>query len=289
MGFPQLAGLFFDLASELDPGNGLIAYTALNTAAQVDPSAALQRARTILGDPSRHPTVVVAFAVGMLLQTGEEDGPRIDLREATDLLRGCLERLRLESPPDDERAKIYHLAAIGFLLLGNSPEAEHAFEEGLRITPDDDDILVGLGLSLYGREDEKAESLFARAAELESPLVQPYLFLAHYHISRHQFVEALTFSSQALARTTSDQVRAQLLEWAAICEGELSFPDEAVKALFREARGLDPANERISKNQQTFEVGRQGPAGRPYDFEPAHSFKVRREAEFLTVLARPAA
>jgi tetratricopeptide (TPR) repeat protein len=289
IGFPQLTGLFFDLASELDPSNGPIAYAALDTAAQVDLPAALGRARAIVNDPFRHPTEVVALAFRILLGVDEGDGPRIDPEEANELLRAFIERLRLESPSDAERAEIYHLAAVSFHLLGNFPEARSAYEEVLRINPDDPAVLVGLGLLLYGREDEKAAGLFARAAELQSPLVQPYLFLAHYHISRHNFVAALTSCSQALARAASSQVRAQLLEWAAICESELSFPDEAVKVLFREARELDPANERISRNQQSFEVGRQGTAGRPYDFEPADSFKVRREAEILTALLRPAA
>ena len=184
---------------------------------------------------------------------------------------------------------IYHIVALGFHLLGNFSEARHAYEEVLRIRPDDAALLVGLGLLLYGREDDNAAALFTRAAELQSPLVEPYLFLAHYHISRRHFDEGLKLCSQALGRATSVPIRAQLLEWAAICESELSFPDEAVKVLFREARELDPANERISKNQQTFEAGRQGPAGRPYDFEPADSFKDRRAAEIRAVLARSAA
>lgn len=184
---------------------------------------------------------------------------------------------------------IYHSAALGFHLLGNFPEARHAYEEVLRISPDNATVLVGLGLLLYGREDENASHLFARAAALQSPLVMPYLFLAHYHISRHNFVEALAFCSQALARTTSDPVRAQLLEWAAICESELSFPDEAVKVLFLKARELDPANERIAKNQRAFEAGRPGPAGGEYEFEPADSFKAHRANEIRQLLRRPAA
>jgi hypothetical protein len=173
--------------------------------------------------------------------------------------------------------------------LGDLTEARRAYEEGLRIRPDNVEMLVGLGLLLYGREDENAADLFARAAKLGSPLVIPYHFLAHYHLVRGNFVDGFAFCSQALARTTSAPVRAELLEWAAICEGELSFPDEAVNVLFREARELDPANERISKNQHAFEVGRHDPAGTQYDFEPAYSFKARREAEVLTALARPAA
>jgi tetratricopeptide (TPR) repeat protein len=289
IGFPQLAGLFFDLASELDPSNGFVAYRALQTASQVDPQAAVERARTILKDPSRHPASVVALAVTILLVVRVEDGPQIDPSEAAELLRGCLERVHSESTSDEDRGILYDIAALGFHRLGDFPEARHAYEEALRIQPNDATLLVRLGLLLYGREDENAAGLLARAAELQSPLFMPYFFLAHYHISRRHFVEALTLCSQALARTTSDPIRAELLEWAAICESELSFPDEAVEALFRAARVLDPTNERISRNQQAFEAGRRDPAGRPYDFEPADSFKVRREAEILTALARSAA
>jgi tetratricopeptide (TPR) repeat protein len=285
IGFLQLASPFFDLASEIEPDNGLMGYLALQTASRADPQAAFERARTILKDPIRHPVAAVALAVTILLEAEMKHGSSIDLNEATALLRGCLERLRLESPSDADRAMVYHIAALGFHLLGNVPEARHAYEEVLRISPDNAAALVGLGVLLYGREDENAAGRFARAVELQFPLVEPYLFLAHYHISRRHFDEGLALCSQALRRTTSDRFRAQLFEWAAICESELSFPDEAVKVLFREARELDPANERISKNQQVFEVGRQDPAGRPYDVEPSDSFKVRREAEVLTALA----
>jgi tetratricopeptide (TPR) repeat protein len=285
IGFPQLAGRFFDLASGLNPSDGSLALEALHTASQVDPQAALERARTILKDPSRHPAAVVALAVTILLVVRVEDGPQIDPNEATELLRGCLERVHLESSSDEDRVMLYGIAALDFHRLGKFPEARRAYEEALRIKPDDATLLTGLGLLRYGREDEKAAGLFARAAELQSPHVAPYLFLSHYHISRRDFVEAIKRCSQALARTTSEPIRAELLEWAAICESELCFPDEAVEALFRAAIVLDPTNERIARNQQAFEVGRRNPAGRPYDFEPADSFKVRREAEILTALA----
>ena len=69
IGFPQLASVFFDLASELEPSNGLIAFSSPS----VRPHRSILRrpsirARTILDDPFRHPTEVVALAIGMLVQ-----------------------------------------------------------------------------------------------------------------------------------------------------------------------------------------------------------------------------
>jgi len=286
---PKVVSVFYDLAAELEPSNGSIALLALRAADQADPEGALGRARRITEEPYRHPAVVVTLATAMQLREFEDKGTPFDRQRFAELLRSSLGRIRLEPTSDAEMAMTYQLAATWFESLDEPQEALSCYEEGLRITPENETLLIGLGLLLYGRDDERAASTFTQATKLDSPLVWPYFFLSHYHLLRRQFKESLRFGLLALPRATTNQVRAELLEWFAICQSELSYPDEAVRAMFREATVLDSANERIARNLQAFESTRQGVTQQKFDIEPAQSLKVRRAFEARSSLGRMAA
>lgn len=276
---PPVAGVFYDFAAGLEPSNGSIAVLALRTADRVDPAVASARAWRIVEDPYRHPAVVVTQGAAMLLREAERTARPINRPLFADLLRSSLDRLQLEQTSEAERAMAFQLAAVGFETLGELPEALRCYEEGLKLRPDSDDMLVGKGLLLYGRQSDRAAEAFARAAEHRFPFVWPYFFLAHYHLVRRQFDRCLSYSSQGREIATSDPVRAELLEWSAISQSALSYPDEAVVSLFRQAIALDPTNERIARNLRAFESSRNGPIPLQWDVESEGSLKVRRAAE----------
>jgi tetratricopeptide (TPR) repeat protein len=290
IGLAQLASVFYDAASELEPSNGLIGMLGLRAAEEADPQAALARARRIADDSFRYPALVVTLAVAMLLLDAERTGTPVDRSHFADLLRITLGRLDLEPSADaGERAQTYCLAAFGFQSLEEGSEALRCYELGLRIAPDNEDLLIGQGMLLYGQDDQRACEAFARAVELSSSREWPYFFLAHYHLLREQFEQALTFCSQAWPRATSDSVRALLLEWSAICQSELSYPDEAVRVLFQRAMALDPTSERIARNLSAFETVRRGATPAKPEVESAQTLKVRYAEQARRVLSRAAA
>src|SRR5207253_1614586 len=112
--------------------------------------------------------------VSLLLREAEQQGSSIDRPRFTELLRDCLAQIQLEPPSDGERAMTYQLAAFGFESLDELPEALRCYEQGLILAPNNDALWTGLGLLLYGREDERAADAFEHAARLSSPVVWPY-------------------------------------------------------------------------------------------------------------------
>jgi tetratricopeptide (TPR) repeat protein len=286
---PKVVTVFYDVAAELEPSNGPIALLALRAAEEADPVVALEKARRITEDEYRYTAVVVTLATAMQLREFEGKGIPYGRQLFAELLHSSVRRLRLERTTDAEAAMTYQLAATGFESLDEPQEALKCYEEGLKKAPDKETLLVGLGLLLYGRDDDRAAIAFSRAAQLDSPLVWPYFFLSHFHLLRHQFKESLRFSMVALPIAATNPVRAELLEWIAICQSELAYGDEAVRTLFREATALDPANERIARNFRFFETARHGVSQLRFDIEPAASLKVRRAPEARPSLARVAA
>jgi tetratricopeptide (TPR) repeat protein len=289
IGFPKVVSTFYDVAFDLEPSNGSIAILALLAADRADPAEAIEKAARITDDPFRHPAVSVALATAMQIRDAETKGTPLDRPRFAELLRECLGRLRLEPASQGEIAMTYQLAASGFESLDELDDALKCYEEGLKLAPDNETLLIGLGLLVYGRDNERAEVAFTRAVQLDSPLVWPYFFLAHYHVLHEHFERALHFVLLALPKATSNPVRAELLEWFAICQSMLSYPDEAVLAMFREATVLDPANERIAKNLRAFEASRQDATHLKFDIETAQSLKVRRAREAWPSLGRLAA
>ncbi len=87
-----------------------------------------------------------------------------------------------------------------------------------------------------------------------SPVVWPYLFLAHDNLLHNRFKECQRLCELALAMPASGAVKSELSEWVAIAQSELSFPIETVRASFENAIRLDPSNERASRNLAAFEM-----------------------------------
>jgi tetratricopeptide (TPR) repeat protein len=271
VGFPNLAAVFYDAAAGLEPSNGLIAVLALRATDESDPATALERARQITSEPFRHPAVLVALAAAMLIRDAWDE-PSFDRARALVVLRDTLGR-HLDPPSEAERAMICQFAAFALEVADEPEEAIKCYEQALRMAPNSQELRVGLGLLLYGRDDERAAELLTDAARSQYPLVWPYLFLAHFYLCRRQFDQSLVCCTLAWPRATTEQVRAELLEWSAICQSELVYPGEAVRAMFVRAIEIDPANERFAKNLRAFEAKRKGANASEYEIPLWQSVK----------------
>lgn len=252
-GLPKYAAVFYEFAAECDPANAAIGVIALRTLDRVNHAAALTRAAQIVASPLSVPPVVVALSIVMLLRRDEVEGVAVDRQGYEEILQEAIERLGLEPPSDVGQAMTFQLAASAFEILGDSASALRCYEAGLKLSPDNELLLVGKGMALYGIQTNKAVAAFQRVVSNEgSSLVWPYFFLAHHSLLQQNYAESLRMGKLARERATSNVVRAELLGWQAICLSESGYPADVVRPLFERALLLDPANERLQRNLTAF-------------------------------------
>ena len=143
--------------------------------------------------------------------------------------------------------------------LGNASAALDYYSRGLQIDPYNNELLLARGMLLYG-SSPRSISDFTVVAQRGSEVVWPYLFLAHDHLIKGRFEECRKMSERAMRRSGSSAIRSELAEWLAICQAELGFPAEMVRASFEDAIRLDPSNDRARQNLAKFEKKNQSPA-----------------------------
>jgi len=252
LGFPTYASVFYEQAADFDPANAAIGVTALSSFEKTNPADAVRRAEKIIAAPLRYPPVVVALSALIILRRDETENRPIERQRFSTLLNDAIRWLQLE-PSEEARALAYQAAASGFEIIDDLPAALRCFDEGLKLSPNNDVLLVGKGLLLYGSETDKAVETFRRLTHRATAIVWPYVFLAHFNLLKRNYAGSLEMSREAWARATTNPVRAQLLEWQAICQTELHYPPEVVRPIFSKALSLDPSNPWIPKNLAAFD------------------------------------
>ncbi len=258
LGDDETALIFFEHAVRHDQENGNSAWAVLDCLNRVDPTRAQERARKILFDDTRYSFAEVIKAASLQWETVRDlpdDLARPILAQLVQIFERTLLRMKLFGD-DHQKPSIFAMACClgGFCheQLGDSNSARRLLNQGLAVSPNSESILVARGILLYGREPHTAIDDFKKVVERGSSLVWPYFYLAHYHLMKDKFDRCLELSGHALALAKSATVRANLLEWMAICQSELGFPTEVVLALFQAARAQAPQNERIVRNAETF-------------------------------------
>lgn len=258
-GHPDVASVFHGHASESDPTNAKYRASYLAVLAEADPEGAAKRAGEVLADEGNYAPIVVAQAAQIRFREALSGAPGESARLLRDLIP-ILERNvgRIEGDEaTPSRSPALHLS-LGILglcheYLGNAGPAVNCYSLGLQVKPDDDSLLVARGMLLYG-SGPRALTDFEQAVQLGSPLVWPYLFLAHHFLASHQYEKCLSACEAGLEKRGSDAAKSQLQEWMAISRAELGFPAEFVRAAFEAALRLDPSNELARRNQAAFEA-----------------------------------
>jgi tetratricopeptide (TPR) repeat protein len=257
LGLPAYASVFFEKASDWDAANTDAGAFALSAIERTDPERAHRRAQTIIGHPLHFPPAVVALAAMMVLRRSDGGTGAMDPQRFSKLFSDVVQRLQLE-PSEEARAMAFQAVSTGFEIIGDLAAARNCLENGLRLSPKNDMLLAASGAWYYthgaATERQRTVELFENLARRDGPSILPYFFLAHYHLLNHEFGEALEMSRRAWSRAKSDSVKAQLLEWQAICQTEIGYPPEVVRPLFEKAMSLDPSNPRIAKNLATFDA-----------------------------------
>ena len=122
---------------------------------------------------------------------------------------------------------------------------------------------------------------FEFAAMHDPPVVWPYFFLAHQRLAQNRFADCFELCGRALRLPVLDPIRANLLEWVAICQWHLRFPRQVVQASFDAAMELAPDNERIAANFRLFRAvtERQGNGDPAWERQASSTVRALGEAE----------
>ena len=246
-GLPRLGAIFHDFAAELDKNNGAIGVLALRALDQLDPEMATRRSRAILDSLFPYPPVVVVLCVGTLLERSRQNAPPTNTDYYANIILKAIDRLDLEPSSRETRAMVYQLAGSNFEVLGRADDAIRWFEEGLKLSPDNDVMLVGAGALKYRADPDQAVKLLEKAIKLKSSLVYPYYLLAHFHLRRRDFGQSLRYIQLASRFAEAEEVKAELLAWSAICQ-EGMLPEDTRRSLFEKAKAMSQSSSRIAKN-----------------------------------------
>ena len=198
---PSYSISLYELAADLEPSNASMGVIAMRAVDRVDHARALSRAERVVASSVQFPPAVVAMSTVMILRRDEAEGRTIDKARYRSILEDAIKRLRLEPLSDAGQTMVYQLAASGFETIDDLPTALKCYEEGLRLSPDNEVLLIGKGLLLYGSRTDEAVGAFRRVVSNEgTPLVWPYFFLAHYFLLRMNYDESVKMAKQAWER-----------------------------------------------------------------------------------------
>jgi tetratricopeptide (TPR) repeat protein len=259
-GNADVAAMFFGHASEIDPTHAAYRAFYMDALIESDPDAAEHLAREVLADDAKHDPMMVARAAA-ILRINEAGRPLVaeSAQRYRDLIP-VLERnlARIENEEHVERSALAYVITVGELglcqeFLGNFGAAVDYYSRGLRVAPKNNGLLVARGILLYGTSP-RAINDFEQAVGLGSPVVLPYLYLAHHYLITRRFDQCRVMCETGLRMRGSDTAKSQLEQWRAIAQAELGFPAEFVRSAFDAALHLDPSNELARRNQDAFEA-----------------------------------
>ncbi|HVA51690.1 MAG TPA: hypothetical protein VNH11_35445 [Pirellulales bacterium] len=258
-GNPEVAAVFYRHASQSDPANAHYRAVYLHALAESDPSATGKLAKDVLLDAENQAPVVVARAAAVRFNETRTASDADSAQLYRDLIP-VLDRnvAKLEADENEAGRRSAYAMTVGLLgfcheLLGNAGVAVDYYSRGLQADPNNDGLLVGRGILQYGCS-RRAVTDFEQAVRLGTPVVWPYLFLAHHYLSTERFDECRAMCETGLKMQASDTVKSQLEEWRAIAQAELGFSPDLVGAAFEAAIRFDPTNDLAKRNQAAFEA-----------------------------------
>lgn len=278
-GLLPVALRFYRRAVELEPGNDGYRYLEFECLEKTDPAAARRRATDVLEDPGEPSVPVRCKAVDVLLQAADElpdDEARPERRRLARILDDLVVSMQMSAVDRSNPSLLANAlaqAGINQERLGDVDAARAYFDRGLARFPTNDGLLAARGALLYGRDTERALRDFDRAIQGDTGLVLPYFHMAHHALRAERFGDCLDWCQRGLRRHGSPNVVATLLEWTAVSQASLGFPDGAVKANFEAAIQYDPNNDRIRNNYRLFD---SMIAGRPPEWDVESEEGVRR-------------
>jgi len=275
-----LAADFFRCAKDLAPNNTNYTYMWLDALSRSGSDNASKEAEEILAKAGDFgPKLVLKAADIEFCSTKQmtENQAKPIIQKLVPVFEDTIVRLQTSGEAQDSPSLLASaFALLGFCYehLGAFDEARQYFDQGLKLFPNNDALLTARGIQRYASDNSGAVEDFSDAVQLRSPLVWPYFFMAHHNLVRDRFEDCLRFANLALRLAGTNAVRADCLEWIAICQSMLGHPAETVRAAFHAAEQLAPTNQRIQANHKRFEDSRSSEA--PVNWEQMDLETVQR-------------
>jgi tetratricopeptide (TPR) repeat protein len=267
----QIAVIFFEHACRLDPQNQNFRAMHLNVLKWIDPEKARAIAEPILNESDKYiPNLVIQAAevfYGLAANISEHDAAPI-YRRLIGILTPLLSRTKdeegLEHPTQVSR--ILLLLATCHRWLGEIREAYDYYSRAIALEPRNDALLTARGMIVYG-SDVSAIGDFEQAIRLNSPLVWPYFYLAHYLLIQGRYEECRKMCELALGKPAPERVQSELCEFLGIALTHLQYPAPVIQRAFENAIRVDPSNERARQNLQRFLEALATKPQKPIDWE----------------------
>jgi tetratricopeptide (TPR) repeat protein len=252
----SVAVVFFEHACQLDSQNENFRATYLNVLKWTDPERARAIAEPILNESQEHIPNLVIQAVevlyGVATSISEHDAAPI-YRRLISILIPLLARTKdeegLEHPT--QVSMILLLLATFHRWLGEIPQAYDYYSRALVLEPWNDALLIARGIIVYGT-NPSAIADFEQAIRLNSQIVWPYFYMAHYLLSNNRMEECRRMCELALGKLSPPRIQSELCEFLGIALTGLGCPGPVVQRAFENAIRVDPSNERARQNLQRY-------------------------------------
>lgn len=205
---------------------------------------AREMAAKLVFEKQTHPNLVI-MATAVLFQ--EEQPPYSILIGA---LRDALKR--------EEQLPGKHLLkarTLGLILLGLCYEqlnknyrAMIAFGEALSLDPEDEEVFRRLSNLRYSNNPNQELDQLAQQIKNGTKLGWPYYRLALRAMEETNYSKCMELCNQGLPYIRQPYLKADMLNWLAICKAELGYSHSEVGGLLQEALKLVPNDQHILHN-----------------------------------------
>jgi tetratricopeptide (TPR) repeat protein len=256
-GVPEAAAAFYRHVTHLSPENGLTRALYLYSVFQYDESQASDEADEALrAHEQLAPEAVILLSSIVFVREAHRDPDKFARKSELliELLNAAIARIPVSHDTASIPMFCMAKALLGYCYEGAGQESEalRCFSEGLSVSPDDDGLLVSRGILRYGTSSATATGDFQRSIDLNTKLVWPYLYLAHYYLKGRRFDLCLGMCEVALKQQPSPAVQSRLHEWRAIAQAESAMDKSVVIDSFRSAIKADPLNDSAVQNLNVY-------------------------------------
>ncbi len=256
MGHPVVALLFFDNAARLEPDNSTYHVLALECLKAIqDWPELLKRCEAYVQDSQTAPRLLFRAADAIHVYANETG----DQAYYTQALRVVEEGFRRAAQPGHQEqmasilAGAYATKSSCLEHLDRAEDSLRVFDEAVARFPENTTLLTARALlkQELGRPD--AIDDFRDAVNRGTIAVWSYIEVARHALQDGQNHEALELCRRGITLAQRNNVAAILFELLAIALLRLNDSTDAVRAAFQRANELDPLNDDIRVNRESFE------------------------------------
>ncbi|CAN5400701.1 hypothetical protein BH10PLA2_BH10PLA2_14370 [soil metagenome] len=279
IGDQEVAALFFEQASKLDPENEHYQAMHLSVLKETDNPLAREIAEKLLNESEKHiPNLVIQAADVLFGETANlsEHDARPSYRRLINVLTPLLTRTKdeqgLEHPSDV--SMIYLLLASCYRWLGENKEAYDCYSRVLALDPGDVPVRIARGIMVYDTSPS-AITDFEQVIKDNTNIVWPYYYLAHHYLKSSRMEECRVMCELALSKPAPKRLQSDLFEFLGIALTSLNYPVQAAQRAFEMAVRSDPSNERGRENLQRFHENMAAKSTRPIEWDRPSGAYVR--------------